>query len=394
MNASIISSHTLLATSFAATLVALIAGCSTPLQTKVANRPFYAEPERRVPAASGAIPEIITPSYGKVIAVTDIAYKQEFRDFFYDEKASSKSESIEFPAPPKPVPPPAAQDPIRPAPESFGPESALPQHIPDPSPMRNQSSLDRRAYLQSAVFRKVQLTPDDLRPMPPSTPDVARIEPVPPSTLADNTAPKGSRSESTYSKRFGFEQKVAYGELRGISADIRALLIKSGYTVSAARPAVSTSVTNDQYFDILERIKSGHFSGADYVLYGVLSALSVSDHNEPIVGTRNAMQFHVLDITVDFSLIDTRNSQVVASFTAIGSGRDQRIDGQATNYKPSQARLLRQASASMAEDVAINLNSQHLALPGSVIPTPAKRGSSGGEKFRNDEAATSLRVYR
>ena len=147
--------------------------------------------------------------------------------------------------------------------------------------MRNQSSLDRRAYLQSAVFRKVQLTPDDLRPMPPSTPDVARIEPVPPSTLADN-APKGSRSESTYSKRFGFEQKVAYGELRGISADIRALLIKSGYTVSTARPAVSTSVTNDQYFDILERIKSGHFSGADYVLYGVLSALSVSDHNEPI----------------------------------------------------------------------------------------------------------------
>ena len=394
MNASIISSRTLLATSFSATLVALIAGCSTPLQTKVANRPFYAEPERRVPAASGAIPEIITPAYGKVIAVTDIAYKQEFRDFFYDEKASSKSEAIEFPAPPKPVPPPAVQDPIRPAPESFGPESALPQHIPDPSPMRNQSSLDRRAYLQSAVFRKVQLTPDDLRPMPPSTPDVARIEPVPPSTLADNTAPKGSRSESTYSKRFGFEQKVAYGELRGISADIRALLIKSGYTVSAARPAVSTSVTNDQYFDILERIKSGHFSGADYVLYGVLSALSVSDHNEPIVGTRNAMQFHVLDITVDFSLIDTRNSQVVASFTAIGSGRDQRIDGQATNYKPSQARLLRQASASMAEDVAINLNSQHLALSGSVIPTPAKRGSSGGEKYRNDEAASSLRVYR
>jgi hypothetical protein len=340
------------------------------------------------------MPEIITPAYGKVIAVTDIAYKQEFRDFFYDEKASSKSESIEFPAPPKPVLPPAVQDPIRPAPESFGPESALPQHIPDPSPMRNQSSLDRRAYLQSAVFRKVQLTPDDLRPMPPSTPDVARIEPVPPSTLADNTAPKGSRSESTYSKRFGFEQKVAYGELRGISADIRALLIKSGYTVSAARPAVSTSVTNDQYFDILERIKSGHFSGADYVLYGVLSALSVSDHNEPIVGTRNAMQFHVLDITVDFSLIDTRNSQVVASFTAIGSGRDQRIDGQATNYKPSQARLLWQASASMAEDVAINLNSQHLALPGSVIPTPAKKGSSGGEKYRNDEAASSLRVYR
>jgi hypothetical protein len=292
------------------------------------------------------MPEIITPSYGKVIAVTDIAYKQEFRDFFYDEKASSKSESIEFPAPPKPVPPPAVQDPIRPAPESFGPESALPQHIPDPSPMRNQSSLDRRAYLQSAVFRKVQLTPDDLRPMPPSTPDVARIEPSPQSTIPDNTAPKGSRSESTYSKRFGFEQKVAYGELRGISADIRALLIKSGYTVSAARPAVSTSVTNDQYFDILDRIKSGHFSGADYVLYGVLSALSVNDHNEPIVGTRNTMQFHVLDITVDFSLIDTRNSQVVASFTAIGSGRDQRIDGQATNYKPSQARLLRQASRS------------------------------------------------
>ena len=390
----LISSRTVLATVCATALATLIAGCSTPLQTKGPSRPFYAEPERRAPGASGSVPEIITPSYGKVIAVTDIAYKQEFRDFFYDEKATSKSETIELPAQAKPAMPPAAEEPIKPAPESIRPESALPQHIPDPSPMRNQSSLDRRAYLQSAVFRKVQLTPEDLRPIPPTNPDVARIEPTPPSTAPDNTAPKGSRSESTYSKRFGFEQKVAYGELRGISSDIRALLIKSGYTVSAARPAVSTSVTNDQYFDILERIKSGHFPGADYVLYGVLSALSVSDHTEPIMGTRNTMQFHVLDLTVDFSLIDTRNSQVVASFTAIGSGRDQRIDGQATKYKPSQARLLRQASASMAEDVAINLNSQHLALSGSVIPTPAKQGSSGGEKYRNDEATTSLRVYR
>ncbi len=389
----LISSRTVLATVCATALATLIAGCSTPLQTKAPNRLFYTEPEKRAPGAAASVPEIITPSHGKVIAVTDIAYKQEFRDFFYDEKASSKSESIEFPAPPKPVPPPAAQDPIRPAPESFGPESALPQHIPNPSPMRNQSSLDRRAYLQSAVFRKVQLTPDDLRPMPPSTPDVARIEPAPQSPLPDN-APKGSRSESTYSKRFGFEQKVAYGELRGISADIRALLIKSGYTVSAARPAVSTSVTNDQYFDILERIKSGHFSGADYVLYGVLSALSVSDHNEPIIGTRNSMQLHVLDLTVDFSLIDTRNGQVVASFTAIGSGQDQRIDGQTTNYKPSHARLLRQASTSMAEDVALNLNSQHLALSNSVIPQPATKGSTGGAKLRNDEAAASLRIYR
>ncbi len=394
MNKLIFSSRTLLATGCATALATLIAGCSTPLQTKAPSRPFYAEPERRAPGAVASVPEIITPSYGKVIAVTDIAYKQEFRDFFYDEKATSKSETIELPAQAKPAMPPAAQEPIKPAPESIRPESALPQHIPDPSPMRNQSSLDRRAYLQSAVFRKVQLTPEDLRPIPPNNPDVARIEPTPPSTAPDNTTPKGSRSESTYSKRFGFEQKVAYGELRGISSDIRALLIKSGYTVSAARPAVSTSVTNDQYFDILERIKSGHFSGADYVLYGVLSALSVSDHTEPIMGTRNTMQFHVLDLTVDFSLIDTRNSQVVASFTAIGSGRDQRIDGQATNYKPSQARLLRQASVSMAEDVAINLNSQHLALSGSLIPTPAKKGSSGGEKYRNDEAASSLRVYR
>ena len=390
----LISSRTVLATGCATALATLIAGCSTPLQTKAPNRPFYAEPERRAPGAAASVPEIITPSYGKVIAVTDIAYKQEFRDFFFDEKASSKSETFELPAQAKPAMPPAAQEPIKPAPESLRPESALPQHIPDPSPMRNQSSLDRRAYLQSAVFRKVQLTPDDLRPTPRGNPDVARIEPTPPSTAPDNTAPNGSRSESTYSKRFGFEQKVAYGELRGISSDIRALLIKSGYTVSAARPAVSTSVTNDQYFDILERIKSGHFSGADYVLYGVLSALSVSDHTEPIMETRNTMQFHVLDLTVDFSLIDTRNSQVVASFTAIGSGRDQRIDGKATSYKPSQARLLRQASASMAEDVAINLNSQHLALSGSVIPTPAARGPSGGEKYRNDEATTSLRVYR
>jgi len=137
----LISLRTVLATGCATALVTLIAGCSTPLQTKAPNRPFYAEPERRAPGAAASVPEIITPSYGKVIAVTDIAYKQEFRDFFYDEKASSKSETIEFPAQAKPVTPPAAQEPIKPTPESIRPESALPQHIPDSSPMRNQSSL-------------------------------------------------------------------------------------------------------------------------------------------------------------------------------------------------------------------------------------------------------------
>lgn len=297
----------------AAAMAFAVAGCVAPVGNKPSrlNGPFYAESERHTVNPDGTfslLPEIITPSSGKSIAVTDIAYKQEFREFFYDEKISSKTEILE---------------PHKPAAEVVAPQN-----------------------------------------------------------------------EYAYSKRAGIERKVSYGELHGVAADIRGRLIKSGYRVVAGRPAVVTPLPDDRYFDILGRIKSGDFLGADFVLYGVLTEITINDHNESIIGTRNSMQFHVLDLAIDFSLIDTQSGQVVASFTAMGSGREQRLDGKTSGYKPSLARMIKQASLTMADDVALQLNSQNLeisqSLPGQLQPG----GTAENLKRRNDEDARSLRVYR
>lgn len=388
----------------AASLSAMLAGCVVPPANKSANqnyRPFYADSEKRVANAGSGnwMPEIITPSSGRSIAVTDIAYRQEFRDFFYDEKSSIKNETLEIPRPVAPAPPASLAPPAPPvlppgvSPDAPGSQSGLPRHIPDPAPMRNSSSLDRRAYLQSVFFRSAQANENETPSMDPPA-DAPPVAPPGPSVPG-----KATRNERTYSKKYGIERKVSYGELRGISGDIRALLIKSGYRVVAGKPAVEKPLQDDQYFDILARIKAGDFSGADYVLFGVLAEVAINEHNESIVGTRNSMQFHVLDLAIDFSLIDTQNGQIIASFTAVGSGREQRIDGKTSGYKPSLVRLVKQASIAIADDVALQLNSQNLTLSAAVAPQTAgspsgSAGSTGGAKHHLDEDARSLRVYR
>lgn len=382
----------------AAMLCTTLTACmvSPASKSSLTYRPFYADPEKRIPNTAGMLPEIVTPALGKTIAVADIAYKQEFREFFYDEKATSKTETLELPPPMRPAAPLTPNGPAAPAqptvpPEAQGPAGPLPQHIPDPANIRNRSSLERRAYLQSVLFRTAQAAESDIHPSAPNPPPPDAAGAASPTPGARST-----RNEYTYSKRYGIERKVSYGELRGVASDIRALLIKSGYRVVAGRPAVEKPLQDDHYLDILARIRAGDFAGADYVLFGVLTEIALSEHNEPIVGTRNTMQSQVLDLAVDFSLIDTQSSQVVASFLAVGSGRENRIDGKAAGYKASLARLVKQASLAMAEDVALGLNSQNLTISAAALPPAAGSAETAGAstKRRLDEDSRSLRIYR
>lgn len=380
---------------FAGQLIAAAAclglfACSTPSKRDVQFRSlFQSEPQGQ--KTNARLPEIITPSAGKIIAVTDIAYRQEFREFFTEEKVSSKTDTLEA-APPATPPTAAPTAPAPPATPSW--QQPLPQHIPDPQPMQNRSSLERRAYLQSAFFRPAQAhEPQPNSPAPP-----AENAPTPGAGGSANAltgdGSRASRNEYSYLKRSGIERQLHYGELRGVAADIRGLLLKSGYRVAAARPAVEKPLQDDQYFDILARIRAGDFANADYVLFGVLSHAVLNEHNAVITGTQSNMQLHVMDLAVDFSLIDTQTGQVVASFTAVGSGREQRIDGKASGYAPNAGRMFRLASVALAEDVALQLNSQHLTLSPAVLPSPSIQGSSGGAKHRNDEDSRSLRIYR
>jgi len=190
-------------------------------------------------------------------------------------------------------------------------------------------------------------------------------------------------------KKSGVESKAEYGQLRSFSAAIRGLLIKSGYKIVQSNPAATNSSQGDEFFHVIERIKAGEFNNADYVMFGVLGEMSFTDNSESIVGTKSTSQQFGLDLIVDFSLIDTKSFQVVASFLAEGNGKEVRIDGRSNSFKPSMAKLMKQASNTLAQDVAKHLADQNFVT--SMIANPEINRNNKIKPF-NDDAST-LKIY-
>ena len=217
---------------------------------------------------------------------------------------------------------------------------------------------------------------------PQSTaPVVTPVDPQSSSNSAD--------SETQSSKKSGYESKMEYGELRYLANPIRGLLIKSGYKVVQAKPTVAMPNQGDEYFDIVKRIKAGDFGDANYVLYGVMTEVSVTDNVDDIPGTKSSSQQVAFEVTVDFHVVDTQTNQIVASFIASGEGKEVRIDGKDNNFKPSMAKLMKFASLDLAEDVRKNLAAQNF-----ITNNPGSAGYERNLKRRLDDDASTLKVYK
>ncbi|MBU3606416.1 hypothetical protein IEN92_06570 [Polynucleobacter sp. MWH-Creno-3A4] len=210
------------------------------------------------------------------------------------------------------------------------------------------------------------------------------VTPVDPQSSSNS-----SDSETQSSKKSGYESKMKYSEIRYLANPIRGLLIQSGYKVVQAKPSVATPNQGDEYFDIVKRIKAGDFGDANYVLYGVLAELSVTDNVDDIPGTKSSAQQVTLEVTVDFHVVDTQSNQIVASFIASGEGKEVRIDGKDNNFKPSTAKLMKLASLDLAEDVRKNLAAQNF-----ITNNPGSAGYERNLKRRLNDDATTLKVYK
>jgi hypothetical protein len=209
--------------------------------------------------------------------------------------------------------------------------------------------------------------------------------------VADMAAPSNSSSSANTQsmKKSGYQANNEYGELRYLANPIRGLLIKSGYKVVQAKATVAAPNQGDEYFDIVKRIKAGDFGDADYVLYGVLAEVSSTDNVSDIPGTKSTSQQMTLEVTVDFNIVDTKTTQIVASFVASGEGKDVQIDGRDSGYKPSNAKLMKLASLDLAEDVR-----KHLADQNFITNNPGSVGQLRNLKRRLDDDASTLKVYK
>jgi hypothetical protein len=333
-----------------------LAGCASKLPAPVAESAIVGQ----VPADPPKNPVISAEALkagSKSIAVTDIYFKKEGKNLtFVEETRTTTDNSIS--------------------------STIVPKTIEVDTDKANASAITGGAISSAFPVKFTNLA--DPKATSPGTA-------VPPVPVVDAATPSNSSSSAgTQSmKKSGYQSNNEYGELRYLANPIRGLLIKSGYKVVQAKSTPAAPNQGDEYFDIVKRIKAGDFGDADYVLYGVLAEISSTDNVSDVPGTKSTSQQVTLEVTVDFNIVDTKTTQIVASFVASGEGKDVQIDGRDTSHKPSTAKLMKLASLDLAEDVR-----KHLADQNFITNNPGSAGQVRNLKRRLDDDASTLKVYK
>jgi len=178
----------------------------------------------------------------------------------------------------------------------------------------------------------------------------------------------------------GMEETIDRGELRKFTADIKGEMLKAGlYKLTQGKPWVKKDT--DSLYDIIERIKEGYYPKADFVLFGSVNSVDFRYESSPIQGS-NAVNYSLsLELVAEFSLINTKTYEVVASFSAMGEGTDAKLVNSAgTTYVPSKSKAVRELSKSLGEDVAKQLAGQFAPSTGSSLSTESRSESVQQEK--------------
>lgn len=167
-------------------------------------------------------------------------------------------------------------------------------------------------------------------------------------------------SESSYYEAEGTHTYIEHGELRKYTADLKAAMLQGGgIRLVQGRPYKGKP--DATLYDIVARIRQGSFAGADYVLFGTVSDIQFNQSTMSFGGGASSAVL-ALDMSVDFSLINTRTLEVKAAFSALGSGQDVKLFSQYGHATFSRPKVVAQASKSLAEAAYSALAAQ-LALP-------------------------------
>lgn len=122
---------------------------------------------------------------------------------------------------------------------------------------------------------------------------------------------------------------------------------------------MATARAQPSVTDIIARIRKGEFQGADYVLFGSVSAIDFTDALSPLQGTTSATRQYGLQLLADFSLIHTKTHEIKAAFSAQGEGSDTKIlSSRGDVAPPNRAKVMRETSLSLAADVYRQLMGQ------------------------------------
>ena len=280
-------------------------------------------------------PTVASPPRPKIpnsIAVTDFSVKNEYQDFFYDEKASSKGSFNGN--------------------SNFGPTGGGVGQTVEGSITQAQNSV---AYTGATTVT--------------------------------------ANSESSYSRSFGTKRTISYGEIRGINADIKAAILKAGYKVVQSAPNVAKEKQGDEYFDLRERINRGDFGDAQYVLHGTIINVDIRSTNDQIPGTSDYAYRLEYSLLADFTLVNTETLEVSAAFNAMGSGQDMYLGKYNAKYVPKINKITKELLVSFGQEAEKklyeqlpNLNKKETGLS-SIFSSKQQEAAGVGDP-------STLKVYK
>ncbi|GFM54765.1 hypothetical protein PSCICF_09430 [Pseudomonas cichorii] len=165
----------------------------------------------------------------------------------------------------------------------------------------------------------------------------------------------GSSNYEEYEARTSY---IEQSELQKFSGDIKGEILKSGLFQLVQGTPYKTGSKEDVY-DVIARIKSGHFKGADYVLFGTLSDIDFRQDVGEIANTNSYSAIMGLTVVGDFSLINTRTYEITSAFTAMGEAQDTKlVNSRDVKISLNRGRVVRDVSKSIGVDVARQLREQ------------------------------------
>lgn len=166
---------------------------------------------------------------------------------------------------------------------------------------------------------------------------------------------QGSASYDSFESRYSY---IEQGELRKFSGDIKGEILKSRM-FQLVQGTPYTSKAKEDVYDVIARIKSGNFKGADYVLFGTVSDIDFRQDINELAHTDSYSAILGLTLVADFSLINTRTFEITSAFTAMGEGQDTKlVNSRDIKVSLNRGRVVRDVSKSIGLDVTRQLREQ------------------------------------
>lgn len=165
----------------------------------------------------------------------------------------------------------------------------------------------------------------------------------------------GASNYSEYESRTSYIEQT---ELRKFSGDIKGEILKSRQFQLVQGTPYTADAKGDVY-DVIKRIKAGHFKGADYVLFGTLSDIDFTQDINALDRTNSYSAVLGLTLVADFSLINTRTYEITSAFTAMGEGQDTKlVNSRDVRVSLNRPRVVKEVSKALGEDMARQLAEQ------------------------------------